>query len=296
MAKHPLDPAFAKVRRAEAHIRDLKAAIRAFLNTRPYRLVPQLNEKVTEAVWNFDVDPIPEEIECIAADALHNLRTPLDKMLAAAFRSPGLHRDKASIQKLKFPAAEGAKNLADLLAGQEEHLTKPVIDFLRETEPYPGGAGKAFWTINQLDNRDKHRALLEPIKLSFSTAHFRQVAVHKGYLLRLGSKRGKHLVPVPDARQGAWDMHQPEQTLCPTLRLEPLTVADYYLEFTAPYDDMEVLTTTPGAQVHANVKPNLSLAFSDSRSFEGVPVVNALETMRESVLTLIENFGKRFIP
>lgn len=296
MTRHPLDPAFSKVRRAEAHIKEMKSAIRTFLDAIPYRLVAKPNDEATEAVWKIEVDAIPENIECIAADALHNLRTPLDKMLTADFRNPLLHHDKAAIQKVKFPAAEGPKHLRDVLANQEEHLTPPIIKFLRDAKPYPGGTGHVLWTINQLDNRDKHRALLEPIRLGFSTLEVGRIAVFEGALLRLGSKRGKHMLPAPDAVPGAWDMHQPDVALRPIMRRPPLTVSGAFLEFTAPYDDMEVLTTTPGAQIYANIKPTLNIAFSGATGFEGVPVVNALETMRESVLALLEDFGKRFFP
>jgi len=294
MSKHPLEPAFSKIRRAETHIKDLKAAIRAFLDTRPYRLTSKLNDDATEEVWSIEVDAIPEGIECIAADAIHNLRTPLDKMLASGFRNPSLHQPRTTIQSIKFPFGEGAKNFGDVLIEKKEHFTAGVIKFLCDCEPYNKGAGHTLWAINQLDNRDKHRALLEPIKLGFSTTQHRLVAGVQGFVLRMGSRKGSHMIPVPEARPGAWHMHQPDETLAPILRMTIGSVGDYFLEYTSPYNDMEVMTTTPGAKVYADIKPTLNIAFSEVPGFEGIPVVNALETMRESVAAVLDEFASRF--
>jgi hypothetical protein len=294
MGKHPLEPAFAKIERAETHIKDLNTAIRAFSEARPYRLASKLNEQRTEEIWSIVVNPIPAHIECMAADAVHNLRTPLDKMLAAGFRNAAIHMPKASIQRLKFPGVEHPNELKNILTCLEEHLTGPVIKFLYDAEPYKEGAGHIIWAVNTLDNRDKHRALLEPIKLGFSTAEHRQVKVAGGFLLRMGSRRGKHMVPVPDAKPGAWHMHQPVHALQPILRLAVPSVADHFLEFMSPYDDMEIFTTTPGAKVDADVKPVLNIAFSDVERFEGEPVVKALETMRKAIKTVLDEFRTAF--
>lgn len=294
MGKHPLDSAFAKLERAKAHTSDLSTAIRSFFDTRPYRLASKLNDQGTEEVWSIEVDPIPDSIECIAADAVHNLRTPLDKMLAAGFRNDSLHTAKAAIGCLKFPFADHANGLTAPIQGLEKHLSCDAIKFINDAKPYKNGAGKTLWAINTLDNRDKHRALIEPIKLSFSTTEHRQFRGENGFLLRMGSRRGKHLVPVPEARPGAWDLHQPVEGLAPILRLTPATVSDYFAEFTSPHDDMEVFTTTPGTMVDADVKPSLNIAFSDIEGFEGEPVVEALKTMGKAVEIVLTEFRTKF--
>lgn len=294
MSKHPLDPAFAKIERAETHIKDINAAIRAFFQTYPYRLAPKLNDKGTEEIWSIAVDPIPGQIECMAADAIHNLRTPLDKMLATDFRNPVIHTPAAVVQRLKFPAVQHLNELKCVLKRLEEHLTRPVIEFLDQAEPYKGGKGATFWAINQLDNWDKHRALLEPVKLGFTTSEYRQIRATDGFILRLGSARGKHLVPSPEAKPGAWHLHQPDEALKPILRFVVPSVKDWFLEFTSPHDDMEILTTTPGSKVNADIEPTLNVAFRDIEGFEGEPVVKALETMRQTVLIVLDEFRRAF--
>lgn len=294
MTRHPLDSAFAKLERAKTHTSDLDTAIRAFLKTRPYRLTSQLNDQRTEEVWSIAVDPVPSSIECLAADAIHNLRTPIDKMLAAGFRNSAIHTSNAVIRGLKFPFADHPNGLKSPLEGLEKHLTLDAIEFINKAQPYKGGAGSILWAINTLDNRDKHRALTEPIKLGFPVIEGRTVAVFSGLLLRMGSRRGKHMVTDPDAPQGARHLVAPSEADAPILRLTPGTVNDYFLEYTAPYDDMEIFTTTPGAKFYADVKPSLNIAFSDVEGFEGEPVVKALETMRKAVEIVLTDFRAKF--
>lgn len=294
MAKHPLDPAFAKLERAKTHISDLEAAIRTFVGAHPYRLTSQVNDQGTEEVWSIQVDPVPEVIECMAADAIHNLRTPIDKILAAGFRNNAIHTDNSALGRLKFPFSDHPNGITLPLEELGKHLTRDAIDFITKVEPYKGGVGRLLWAINTLDNRDKHRALTEPVKLSFSTTHHRTTWAPNGLILRMGSRRGRHMVPTPDARPGAWDMHQPVEALCPILRLSPASVSDYFLEFTSPHDDMEVFTTTPGTKVCANVQPSLNIAFSDVDGLEGEPAIKVLKMMCDAVESALSDFRKKF--
>ena len=267
--------------------------MRAFLDTNPYRLISRVNRRKTEEIWSFAVDPIPQEIECIAADAIHNLRTPLDKMLTAGFREQAIHHLSAKTQGIKLPATDSLNHLNANLTKLEDHLTRPVIRFLRDLEPYQGGSGELLWVINTLDNWDKHRALLQPVRPMITNTEFGQIKVASGQMLRMGSRRGKHFVPVPDARPGAWHMHQPVEALRPIFRIKPAST-ETYLEFTAPHDDMEILTTTPGAHLSANIKPVLNIAFSDVPGWEGLPVLVSLETMRKKVLDVLTSFQDQF--
>jgi hypothetical protein len=284
----------AKIRRSESHIKDLDLAIRSFFGARPFTLVSQVNEEKTEEVWSIQVDTIPEEIESIFADAVHNLRTPLDKILSTGFRHPLLHMPNAKAHNIKFPFAEDLQQLDRQLALLSAHLSEPVIDFIRRAEPYRGGAGHILWAINKLDNHDKHRALLQPTKLSFTTANFRQIISSNGFMLCLGSRRGKHLVPVAGATPGAWHLEQPVKELQPTLRQAIPSISDYYLEFTSSHDDMEVFTTTPGANVSANLQPNLNIALRHFDGLEGQPILDVLTSMHRAVADTVNAFSADF--
>ena len=293
MSRHPLDPAFAKIERAEIHINDLSIAVDEFLRTDPYRILPSRNRKGTMDVWSVVPDPIPSPIETIAADAIHNLRTPLDKMLSADFSNSLIHTDEAVLGSIKFPIGEDANGFERALAKQQNHFTAPVVEFLQRAQPYPGGHGELLWAVNKLDNRDKHRTLLEPIRTGFSTAQIGQIKCPVGRIFTIGSRRGQHLFHQVDTSKGpAWI--QPIQTLAPVLRLRPLTVKDYFLEFKSTHNDMEVLTTTPSAQVDADIHAVLNIAFAEIGHFEGEPVVGLLKAMREAVEAKLMSFRESF--
>lgn len=291
---HPLDASYSKIERAEAHIKELNTKVGEFFARNPYKVRSKLNEQGTEDVWSVVVEPIPAEIECIAADAVHNLRTPLDKMLAAGFRNPNIHTPTAVIQSLKMPFADHVNDAKNQLLRMEEHFTAPAIKFVADAEPYKGGAGHSLWAINKLDNRDKHRALLEPILPVFSSTAVRNLQFNDGSLIRIGSTRGKHMFSQFDPVEGRWMLVAPTDEARPIYQLAPATMSDYFLEFHSPHDDMEVAATMPNTKLKADIKPTLSIAFSDIEGFEGEPVIKALQQMRETVLVSLREFQNRF--
>lgn len=291
MVKHPLDMAFAKLEHARRHSDTLRAAVRTFLSTTPYHLESRLNEQQTEEVWSIVVDPIPQQIECMVADAVHNIRTPLDKMLAADFPNTFIHTAGANIRQICFPISSDQANLETRLAKLKDHVTSPVIEFLRSIDSH---TQSILWATNELDNQDKHRALLEPVKTGFSTASFGELKTTDGFLLRMGSPRGKHMLPVPDARPGAWHMQQSLEHLKPVAKAHPLQPGKICLEFTSPYNDMEVFTTTPGTTPCFDIIPSLSLAFSNLPCFEDTPSDEVLELMLNAVSFVLTEYKRAF--
>ncbi|WP_439546466.1 hypothetical protein [Sandarakinorhabdus sp.] len=285
---HPLDPAFAKIKRADTHINDLDVAVRSFLRTDPYRLISEINAEGTEEIWSFKIDDLPNLINDIAADAVHNLRTPLDKMLVAAAVKADMSPDYVG-----FPAGQSAERYKQAVERQRGRLPEHVIKFLEVAEVYPEGKDALLFAIHDLDIRDKHREMVVPINLGFSERRYGSLRTFGGYPLRWGSRRGTHMVPAPDARPGKWDMIQAVERLRPTLRMNALT-QERYLEFKAPHDDMEVMTTTPGATVQIDITPTLNLAFSGIRNLEAKPIINVLNQMSDSVTEILIEFRSRF--
>ncbi|MEH3105497.1 MAG: hypothetical protein PGN12_16550 [Sphingomonas phyllosphaerae] len=294
MSNHPLESSFAKLERARLHIRDVDSAIKLFFDKRPYRLAPEVDASGAEEVWSFVLDAIPLEIECAIADAVHNIRTPLDRMLSAGFRYDKIHTESAKPGALKFPVGNHANEMPSLLKYLSDHFTVDVIDFLREIEPYRGGAGDIIWVINTLDNRDKHRSLAEPIKMSFTDLAFQELVITGALLLRWGSRKGQHLVRAPEAlpKPGKNVMHQPVDELRP--RVIGNSVADRRFLFSSPHDDMEFITTTPGAGIYSNFEPTFNIGLHDMARFSGVPVVSALTELYDSVETILMRFEERF--
>lgn len=291
MVQNPINALFSKVRRAEKHIADLNAEIKGFLSGNPYRIVGHLNAQKSERIWRIHVNSIPFEISNIAADAIHNLRTPLDKMLTDGAPRSAIHLNKPDIATIKFPFFDHVNESRKFRERLEKNFTAGVVKFLLDREPYRGGEGSVLWAINHLDNRDKHRSIVAPISTGFGTTQVHGFSIIGGKLLRMGSRKGKHMVAHPN---GSGDLIAESDTLAPIYRLNPVLASPGYLEFTSPHDDMEVCTTTPGGKLNADIKPSLAIAFSNIAGFEGEPIIQSLDKMRQAVIATIESFSAKF--
>lgn len=67
----------------------------------PSMVVPSIDRME----WRFKVDDLPPEASVLAANAIHNIRVPLDQMLMVYFRSL-VGDSKARPRNISFPARE----------------------------------------------------------------------------------------------------------------------------------------------------------------------------------------------
>src|SRR4051794_40710895 len=92
-ARDPLRDPKLKIQRGKSHIGDLERAIKAFFDTEPCSLVteryPNSGEVVYKLSWN---SPIPTDIETVAGDVVHNIRSSLDLPSCCLARQNG-HAD-----------------------------------------------------------------------------------------------------------------------------------------------------------------------------------------------------------
>lgn len=284
-----LAPAFAKLKRAETHIADLNRAVEAFSASHPYKIVSNVYDG--KQIWRFQPDCIPDDIEAIAADAIHNIRTPLDKMLTALAEKRASKKGKRH-RGISFPTGRDLDGFKGALARQEEYFAGDVIEFLRSTEAYPGGKGRLLFAIHDIDLGDKHHAILVAISVGSTAKYMGTLGVTNGSVLMIGSLRGKHMVPEFDPKTGTTPLYQRVAELAPVLR-KP-TPGKFVLEFTGPHDDMIFLTTTPGASLQSDFELALNIAFSEVEGFEGEPAVSFLENARQTVSGVLSEFEKRF--
>jgi hypothetical protein len=287
MKPEPLVAAFAKAEWAEAKIKDYDAEIRAFFAARPYEITSKANRNGTKEVWKFRLtQKIPQRFSVEAGAILNNLRSPLDQVIAAlAFIRTGSEASAA------FPFGRTKNEFETALRKQEKLLPVGAGNIIREARPYPRGNG-LLWALNHLDRRNKHRPALVPIRTKMLT-NLRSIKGTHGYVLRIGSRRGAHLIPAPDARPGKWDMIQPVLAKRPIYRCSGDTEQSW-LEFACPYNDMEFLSTTPGAKFEIYIEPTFDIAFSEINGLEGKPVVAVLNDMRHLVERILLTFEKRF--
>jgi hypothetical protein len=148
-----------KIERANKHIRDLDAAIAAFLAINPYKVAAKRDPETGKPIYYVaEVQPVPHEICIILGDAIHNLRTALDHLAQQLY----LAGSGASVYRKEtgFFIAQKATEYKRAVGGKVEKMGREAIDALAALEPYKGGKGNDFWVLHSPNNIDKHRTLV----------------------------------------------------------------------------------------------------------------------------------------
>lgn len=291
MRATPLLAAFSKIERAKAQIHDLNAAIDAFLKHHPYELTAEFDPKSGIDVWRYRFTAeIPDDVLNIAAEALHSIRTPLDKALGAI-----VLKTHASDSGVAFPFGVDEDKFKEALAKQRK-LPDDAKAIIATAKPYLGGTDLLYW-LNELDRVDKHRADFVPIHRSVVIDHQALIVV-EGSVLSIGPRTGLHLVLDPKTHH----MVQTEEARMPILmpvagpppKFEPAFRTIFQTDSIRPEDQMEVFTATPGTQFYAEVQPSFGIAFSKAQGFEREPVIGVLNQMRDLSMGLLLALEGRF--
>lgn len=278
-----LVPAFSKIERAKAHINELEREIRTFLSKNPYKVRTDIDANGVK-VWCFEVDPIPDALNNIASDAVHNLRVPLDKMLTAfKERQIGGSRHKG----INFPVGATKGDFDKALSNQEKKFPVDVIEFLRTIEAYAGGNGDLIFALHDMDIEDKHHPVLKAINLGVQRTTTGGVAAYLGPIHTIGSRRGAHMVRDPVTN----GMLQPIEAKRPKF-IKGGTPTQNMLMF--ENEDMEFATTASETILQHDFKPVLNIAFNQIKGLEREPVSSALHQMAQLVEGILLAFEKRF--
>jgi len=154
-----IDRVRAKVTRAKQHIQEFLPALEVFRKSNPYRIEVKDDTQTGIRVYCVaKVDDVPDELATIAADALQNLREPLDHLayqLVVASRGgtpPDWH--------VYYPITASAGNYPANRSGRMKGVRQEVVDAIDATEPWKGGRGHRLWQLNELSNMEKHHLLI----------------------------------------------------------------------------------------------------------------------------------------
>ena len=185
-----LDRIRAKVTRAKQHIQDFQLALRAFYDTNPYAVAIKENTQAGNRIYYVSkADPLPNELTAIAADVIHNLRSPLDHIayqLVLDARS-GTEPDWT----VYYPISGSAAHYPATRSGKIKGVRQEVIDAIDATEPYKGGKGHALWQLNELNKIDKHELLVG------AGAFFRGVDVSVDFTSAIENRPGFENIVIP---------------------------------------------------------------------------------------------------
>ena len=146
-----------KAQWAYRHINDLNHFCQGFVRANPYSIQAERNDDGVMVIHTGINPGMPREIPLFAGDAVHALRCALDYCWMGLERAA--NPEKAG--KHTFPFSEDSQGLIAPGAKAAKRWSRPEIEvfILDKVKPYRAG-NAALWTLNRLDNRDKHNLLL----------------------------------------------------------------------------------------------------------------------------------------
>lgn len=141
----------AKIERAKEHVTEFEVASRAFLKSHLYTAVGQFDAQIGMMRFHVESAPaIPPRLAAITADAIHNLRVPLDVLWHSVWS-----RGIPGYRKQYFPFCENADELKARFRTIKQPSHKTAVDILRKAKFYKSGH-KLIGVFNEIDARDKH--------------------------------------------------------------------------------------------------------------------------------------------
>ena len=276
---------FAKTERTITQIEDLHHRLKAFFSSKPHEIYSDLNGGGTQEVWRFRLArKLPLEIPIIVGEILHNLRSPLDQILCAiALKHSG------SEEGVAFPRGRTKEEFDRAIRKQEKLLPRDAIALITRAKPYRDRGNQLLWALLELNRRDKHRVGLVPIQLPAELS-VSYLCFWVGLGLVIGSRNGKHLV-----MEKAYDPDRLIFTGKPHALYDARPGRIVFNDLGKTWnDDLEFLTTTPGAKFDADFQMTIDIAF-DEVGIRGQPVVAVLNDMRDVVQRLLLAFEKRLL-
>jgi hypothetical protein len=227
MTENSFNSSRRQIVRAEEHILDLAAKIKAFLETKPYaRIVEPDSDGINQLHKVKLTKLVPLSFADIAADAVNNLRTALDH----AGYTTALASGKVNARKAYFPFGIDAADLENTIRSQCKDIPQDIITLMRSFQPYKGG-NDLLWALNRMCGTNKHR-MLAPIGVTVGGMHIRQMMIS-----------GSGSIPCP-----IWDRTKHEIVFA---IMGPHTKIEYDIElaFSVAFDEVEIVGGQPAIPV-----------------------------------------------
>jgi hypothetical protein len=143
-----------KINRAGENIEEFQFRAAAFYRANPHVVVSKEDPKAGQRVWQVAVLPqIPDALASVAADAIGNLRKPLDYVATRIEYAACGVKPKHLVY---FPIGRNATHYVTVRRACIQCAGKPAIDAFDAAEPYKGGKGHVLWQLDQLHKPDKH--------------------------------------------------------------------------------------------------------------------------------------------
>lgn len=248
-----------KLHRARENIEEFHARATAFYAKNPHLVDTHEDAERGQRVYYLaSVPKVPDALAAIAADALGNLRKPLDYIATAIeYRACGVKPK----HRVYFPVGRDATHYESVRGACIKCAGQTAIDAFDAAEPYKGGAGELLWQLHELNKPDKHDL---PLTVSSAYGGF-----DMGPIMRDSFRAN---FPDIDARI------IPSVFLPVKKRICPLKVGDKL--FAEPLD----------TKFEETRKFGIAVSFHEPGVIECEPVVKALTDFANAVDGIVEAF------
>jgi hypothetical protein len=247
----------AKIERAKEYIAEFGTDGQAFLKSHPYSAVGQLDPQSGEVSFVVRTSHvIPPRLAVIAADALRNLRIPLDIIWHQVWS-----KGAGGYGKLYFPFVETADELEARFKTVKQPPHKAAVNILRTAKAYKSGH-KFLRALHKGDAKDKHEVPL------LAAATYQKCIIH---------------LPRDLAWPGGKGPTEIESVIVPSsgfLFLEDGTELPLAIH----------LDTEAGPVVDMKCDLTADIAFGQGEILEGEPVLKTLHEASQFVDRLVDAF------
>jgi hypothetical protein len=153
--REPFESPKLKVERAKHHVRDYRAAFKAFSESNIIRFRPETDPQAGDWFKIWLSEPMPSDLRLSAADALYNLRSALDQTVCCC----AVLADK-SPDGTYFPHGKDKAGFEISLRTKCKKVPELVRRAIADLEPYHRGNGYLLRVLHDLNLVDKHTDLI----------------------------------------------------------------------------------------------------------------------------------------
>lgn len=152
-----------KINRAKEHLDRLKAEFAEFQAKNPYGVTIEEQFQPRRRIIRFkEREQVPQHWSAIIGDILHNLRSALDNLAVGLVIANGC-TSKTGINETSFPIAASNSDFEKMISGKQfRRASEKAKKVTRRLKPYQGG-NDSLYIVRQLNNRDKHVAILPAV-------------------------------------------------------------------------------------------------------------------------------------
>lgn len=215
------------------------------------------------------VKPLPDDVNAIVGDIVHNLRSSLDVLVSNLVRA----NSNQIWYKTSFPIVLSPNKYEKAAREKLKGVSPAAETFIRRLRPW-GGGSPVFSLLSELNNQDKHDDII-PV-----------VAARMNVLVEAGM-RGIGI--LPDGRLGNGPGAIPfGQHLGPMVADGPMVEIDA---------ETEVLRIHPDLARGYDVKfhMNLTIMFGGDLAAKQLPIVYTLEQMADAIERILDIVDRKII-